>query len=166
MNIIENVDHLRVVYGKSEDYIISFYKDVINMKELKNLLDKFEGFTEEEIIRLAYCQSCLVIGNEVKIIKNNELYNYYETLDHKPITLFGVDALKYLVNQITCEETKTLLNTIFVSEIRVTTKYPYEFYRKILYRTLRIKKQYELNAPDLIKRNEQRLLQEFIDELF
>ena len=27
MNIIENVDHLRVVYGKSEDYIISFYKD-------------------------------------------------------------------------------------------------------------------------------------------
>jgi DNA-directed RNA polymerase beta' subunit len=65
-----------------------------------------------------------------------------------------------------CEEIKKTLATIFVSEFNVTTKFSLEIYRSLIYRNLRLTKQYELNAPELIKINEQRLIQELVDELF
>ena len=166
MNIIENLEQLEEIYGKSDGYVISLYKDAINTKILKNYLDKFEGFSEENILDLVYCNCYLVIDNDVKIIKNNELDNYLEKLDHKPLALFGVDAVKYLINQMACEETKKTLATIFVSEFNVTTKFSLEIYRILINRNLRLTEQYELNAPELIKRNEQRLIQELVDVLF
>lgn len=166
MNIIENLDQLAEIYGKSDGYVISLYKEVINTKILKNYLDKFEGFSEANILDLVYCKCYLVIDNDVKIIKSNELSNYLKKLDNKPLALFGVDAVKYLINQMACEEIKKTLATIFVSEFNVTTKFSLEIYRSLINRNLRLAKQYELNAPELIKINEQRLIQELADELF
>jgi hypothetical protein len=166
MNIIENLEQLDEIYGKSDGYVISLYKEVINTKILKNYLDKFEGLSEANILDLVYCKCYLVIDNDVKIIKSNELSNYLEKLDNKPLCLFGVNAVKYLINQMACEEIKKTLATIFVSEFNVTTKFSLEIYRSLIYRNLRLTKQYELNAPELIKINEQRLIQELVDELF
>ena len=165
MNIIENLEQLDEIYGKSDGHVISLYKEVINTKILKNYLDKF-GFSEANILDLVYCKCYLVIDNDVKIIKSNELSNYLKKLDNKPLALFGVAAVKYLINQMACEEIKKTLATIFVSEFNVTTKFSLEIYRSLIYRSLRLTKQYELNAPELIKINEQRLIQELVDELF
>src|SRR6266403_1603070 len=138
-----------------------------------------------ELEKVLYFESYIVIDpGDVKELKERELLSderYRELARDFPaqfVAKMGAEAIKELLSMVNIEELAVELRRRMREEtsqqkklkyskrLKVATSDLNDLYRRVINRNNRLKKLMELRAPEVIVRNEKRMLQEAVDALF
>jgi DNA-directed RNA polymerase subunit beta' len=123
---------------------------------IKELLRKIDIDQENKELRRAL-QSCTTEMNRAKLIKRLKVVESLMGSDNKP-EWFMMDVIPVLPPD--------LRPLVPLEAGRFATSDLNDLYRRVINRNNRLKRLKELNAPEIIIRNEKRMLQEAVDALF
>lgn len=161
------------IFGNLENYSslrmghITMAYPVVNINHIRKHPDLQDalGLSLRDLESLIYCSKLLVGDHDNVNIVDFKNVGTYE------ICLYGAEAIEYLLKKKEISD-KYILH--YLPVLPLQTRYlvqdgkVYEFHlnyltRRVVIRNNRLKKLMEIGAPEIILRNEKRMLQEYVD---
>ena len=169
---INTIEELEKICNDGNKYYIELSSKAIIKSRLFELLDddKFilDVIDKNQLENLVYGGAFLIVdkNNEVSLITYDDYAkSSRRLLEEGRKVLLGIANIEYLLKIIKDEYAKNCLQSILIDKIEISFENERDLYAKILYRSIRITKLMELNAPKLVIKNEELLLLEAVDAL-
>ncbi|MET0155460.1 MAG: DNA-directed RNA polymerase subunit beta' [Rickettsiales bacterium] len=144
-------------YSKAQDeYGIDSFTAMIGAEAIKELLIQLDLLAERETLRLELGETKSELRRK-KIVKRLKLVEDFLESGNKPEWMI-LDVVPVIPPEIR--------PLVMLDGGRFATSDLNELYRRVINRNNRLRRLLELKAPDIILRNEKRMLQESVDALF
>lgn len=160
-SLIKNIKELKYLtvvpdatYIELEEYMDQFCEVSIGADSIKRLLEEFDIDQEMNSLR-----GELETAKSLKAKKIKSRLKLLETINRS-----GVDAKSMIITELPVIP-PDIRPMVALDGGRYATDDSNDLYRRIINRNNRLKKLLGLNAPDVIVRNEKRMLQEAVDSL-
>lgn len=128
----------------------------IGAEAIRNMLSKLD-LTEEKVLLRSELSTVKSEVKRKKIVKRLKLIESFLESDNKP---------EWMIMEVIPVIPPEIRPLVMLDGGRFATSDLNELYRRVINRNNRLKRLIELKAPDIIIRNEKRMLQEAVDALF